>query len=459
MKKNLKILLFILLSVLFINFTEINVRADDISLAVSPSKIYNEQINYGESKKFSFYVANKSDVVNKKSLVMEIKTSLQIEDEFGRVISTKGIITCDKPNFKIDLNETAKVNVEINVPEFLKKDVPEGNYNFYITFKQVSINDKKSKNQVSAIRVPMYIFVGDKKNFESKKVDFKLVHDELDLGEKPNSIWVYSWGYIKKCFNPLNIKDSLVDILNKPIFNFGKEDKVQQIDLNNDFYDNLSNVSTCHKSLMSNKRYVYYKKDDLSKKIKKCFKNSDSITVVLSNKHVINVKCDSNELQEIYKQIVALAAEKPNVTLEKFMNYIQVPKDKTYHKTQLVLVSRIKSNSDIPIALKESFVTSKNSVTKVAQSNLVTSTVKQKEVKDVKTIIAPSNLSSGIYDVAGSYSLKNKTKSFRINFEIQKQRTIIFAIVLAFNLIYFGIIIFIIINLVKLIYKLREKWR
>lgn len=448
-------MIFLILNVRY----SVPTNAANISLAVSPSKIYNQQIDYGATKDFSFYIANKSDNSNGKSANMTITTDIEAEDSNGRAIDTKNIAKCNISKFDINVNEEKKINIKLSIPAECKQDIPEGNYIFYVIFKQTSVNGFSLGSQVSAIKVPMYIFIGNKAHFTAKKINFKVNDNYIDFSEKPQSILGYSLHYIKRCLNPLNVQNELIDILNKPVFNFScnKKSDNQQVDINNDFYTELSKVATTHKSFVSSKKYVYYKAKDINQKIAKCYNYSDHILIQLKNKDTIKISCNVNEISAIYNQITALAYNKQNITLEDFMAHIQVPKDSNYTKVYPTLVSTIKSESDIPIVLQETFSTTKNNISKIAQNTMTTATIKENEVKDIKSIIASSNLTSGQYNVKGTYSIKNHVEKFDLTFKIRQQRIVIFIIVLIFNTLYFGTILGVLYKISKIIIKAIKK--
>lgn len=453
MKKKNTIWLSLLLTFLLILevFPTINTYAMDVSFAVSPSKIYDEQIDLGASKSYEFYVVNKSTGAN-NDFTITTDISGTIENEYGETLENNGVITFDVEKITLGLEEIQKVTATVNIP----KDYEIGNYKMYIDFTQEPVPGFTLGDQTNVIRVPVYIFAGDESEYSQKNVDFDIIDSYLSFDGEPTTILKESVKDCIKVLNPLKAPSVIHDIINRPVFNF-KNKKEQRIDLNNDIYTDLKKVATTSKKLTDTK-YVYYEKDWLNKKLKNCENKKSYLNITLEDDNILAIEGEPSSIEYVYSQLQTMAQNNKNLTLQDLFNNLQVPKNYTYAKTNPILVSEVKSTSDIPITLKGKYKTIKNNVDEIKSDDIISPTISKDETVKVQNVIADKDLEKGSYNVSGTLTVRDKTKDFNYNFRIVKLRTIVLIIVIIFLILYIALAIFIVVFIIRFIKKkLKEK--
>lgn len=445
--KSILLILILLITML----PSVQVKADEVSIAVSPSKVVDEHIDYGQEKEYSFYLANKSTGDSTKTL--NLLTTTKVTNEFGEEVDLD-LIKSDPSEFSVGQENQQEVKVTVSIPKGVEDKLPSGYYNFYVEFVQKALNLNEGSEQVGALAVPISVFVGSEDDYNKLKGDFAVTNSYLDLGGKPQTFFSICKSYFIKSLNPLNWWSNISDICNRPYFNIGKRTRdgrftEQVLDLNDDFYVDLSKVATTHKMLMTDRNYVLYNKDDLNQPLQNCKNNGSSINVTLSNNHKVVIECNPNSSSTIFDQIKALANLNPNATLGDLFETIQVPCNKNYYKSIPILTTLVQNEGNMPLTLKGTYSTFCNTSNLIAEGEFISATIGIDDSKEVKTSIGSDTLSKGNYLVKESLTFRKKSEENNYNFKVGEKRKIILICQVIFILLYLVLIIL----LVKFIKK------
>lgn len=432
----------------------VQVKADEVSIAVSPSKLVDEHLDYGQEKTYSFFLANKSTGDSTK--LLNILTTTKITDEFGQDVDLD-LIKADPSEFSVEQENQQEVKVTVSIPKGIENKLPSGYYNFYVEFAQKALNLNEGSEQVGALAVPISVFVGSEDDYNKLKGDFTVTNSYLDLGGKPQTIFSICKSYFIKSLNPLNWWSNISDICNRPYFNIGKKIRDgrftdQVLDINDDFYVDLSKVATTHKLFMTDRNYVLYNKDDLNQPLKNCKNNSSNITITLSNNHKVVIECNPNSSSTIFDQIKALANLNTNATLSDLFETIQVPCNKNYYKSMPILTTLVKNEGNMPLTLKGTYSTYYNTSNLIAEGEFISPTVIVNESKEVKTSIVSDTLNKGNYLVKESLTFRKKSEENNYNFKVEEKRKIILICQIIFILFYL-VLILLLIRLIKKLIK------
>ena len=190
-------------------------RRSDISFFISPSKIYDENIPLGESKEFKFRIGNRAEG-KFKDYNLDIEIEGVFESESGDVVNNEDIISVDKSKVTLKPNEIIDVKLNVNIP----KDFNIGNYTAYIDFTKKPISEAGILDVENTLRVPIYMFVGDKEAYLKTSVDYDVGESYITFnGEKPEFVRNEVFENIKKGINPFNFTSVISEIINKPFYN------------------------------------------------------------------------------------------------------------------------------------------------------------------------------------------------------------------------------------------------
>ena len=428
----------------FIALLPIRANAMDISFAITPSKIYDECINLGESKDFLFDITNKS-VGENSTLKIDISTS--IENELGGMIDDNSIVTLDKKQVNVQSNNIEAIPVKVSIP----KDFQKGSYTIYINFTQ-SAENQAYKN---VIRVPMYIYVGEKVEYDSLQIDYDIQNERLYYQNSEKTTVIKEVGKnIIKLLNPLNIPEVFEDIKYKPIYAFEEENNVIY-DINNDIYTELKNVSTTNKNYSDNK-YVYYEKDWLDYKVNKTVGNENSLVIYLDNDKEVSIYGDNMTVKYMTSQLSNIAKNNKNINLQYLMDNLKVLRNKTYSKQYPTYEANIINNSEIPITLNGTYKFIKDNSDTIEDGKFSSITVKKQETSIYKETIY-KELTEGTYNLNGNISAKNTTNLVNETLQIENKRDFIMIICAIFVMIYIVFVLVIIYILIRKIIKRKNK--
>ena len=444
-----KIITYLGLMFLFLNIG-VPASAMDVSIAISPSKIYDKQINIGESKNFTFAVANNSRNVPNNSLKLTVNIEGVMESQYGEKIENNGIVKFDKNQMLLDINGTEELTATVNIP----KNFIAGNYIVYVSFIQQPIEGFSLGAQTNAIKVPIYLFVGENDDYSKLKVDFDVVDNYLSVGEEQTTIIKEIFNNCLKVINPLNTIRTYTEISNKPVYNFKKDGK-QIIDINNNIYTELKNVSIT-KDRLTDTKYVYYEESWLNEKIKNSKIENSFISINLANEKTVAIRGTANSLKEIQEQILNISKINKNATLDYLLDNLQVPKNINYEKVHPILVSELKSSSEIPITLEGSISTMKNNNEKIFEKSVISPTILPGEKVLFQNSISNEDINSGKYSINGQIKIRDIEKDINCNFEVKECRTPIIVGLSIFIVIYY-VSIFLILRVI--IGKTKKKLR
>ena len=178
----------------------VDAGAVDLSTAVSPSKIVDQQVDYGQSKTYKINAANKSSDLPDMTLKNKINIEVGMEDEYGDQIDCSKFVTIDKTEFNLAPENEDFVNLTISPTN--PEELPEGNYKVYVDFVQQPIEGLPMSNQTNVIRVPLLVFIGNENDYNSRSCDFRIANVDFDLSGKKTTI-------INEIFDGFNLYDFL----------------------------------------------------------------------------------------------------------------------------------------------------------------------------------------------------------------------------------------------------------
>ena len=453
MNKRLKKILSISIpTILLLCSIKIPASASQISFSISPSKIYDKQIDIGSSESFSFNVSNDSVSDDNSNVPLEVGISGEVYDQYGNLMQNQDVLSFDKTDDMIDSGKTDSINVKIQVPS----NAIQGSYTAYIVFTQENYSTTIGNVgiQKNSIKVPIYIFAGSKDEYSSKKVDYDITDNAVTIeGSEPETISNEVKNNLQKIINPLKIPSVLTDINNKPYYNF-KENGKQIIDINNDIYTSLKNVATVSDKI-SDIKYVHYDKSWLSEKIKSSKIGTSSIEITLDDGSVIHINGTGNSIQYIQNQISNIAkSNNGDVDLNYLFDNLQVPKNINYEQAVPCLTTSIDSSSDIPITLQGDIALMLNNTDTISSKPISSPTINTNEAIKMNTQLSESNLSEGLYNITGSLKAKDVSKDINYSFEIKNKRTMILSVIGFVSILYLFIILILILIIVKIIKKI-----
>ena len=430
-----KTFLLTMLIFIILNVNNKYVLGAQVSFAISPSKIYDQQINLGESKEYVFNVANKSVGVTDESFKnMEITMESHLEDEYGEVVDNN-IVTFDKESLTIKPEEVQKVTATVKIPN----DMIQGNYKLSIDFVQAKMKGVFGE-QTNVISVPIFVFAGTIDEYSKMKVDYSIGESYLSYNADNTTLFKESVKDCIKVLNPFNTISTIKDILYRPTYNFVKN-KTDRIDINNDIYTNLEDVMTTRKRT-SDFKYVHYEKAWLDKKIIHSSKSTNKIILTLEGDISLEIKGADSSLNEIHTQLSTIAqnTREDSLTLSELSKELIVPKSYKYAKLTPYLVTKATSYSDIPITLTGEYKTIKNNSKTILEGEIFSSTIAPNKTEEVKNLISKEDLTEGVYSIQGSFSIRDITKDFSYKFSATSLRYIVLIVVIIFMLIYYYII-------------------
>ena len=427
---------------------EDNSKVPGYGLGVSPASIYDEQLDYGESKVFTFKVAN--ETYNYSGKPADINVSAVLENEYGEEIDSENMITFDKTKINVEPNTEVKVNATITLKD---KKVESGNYKFYITFS-MKIDNVGVGSQTSVIRVPVSIFFGDKETYQKAKVDYDLLDAYVAFDEERTTVIGESFHDCVKLINPLNTFDVFRDISYRPIFNF-KElgSNESRLDINNSIMTTLRRVSTQGKT--NDFKYVHYEKSQLNKKITNMKLNSDGLELWLDSKgeDKVYVNCNGDMASSIYQSVYKYLTENKqsgNYTLDQWMDIITVPRNRYYKKKYPTFYATCKNNSEIPVTLtcksqifKDGVLFSKEDESDKddnGELKFTSGTIASGKEGKIVQIISKKELTEGMYEVKYNAKFRTLEKDGSLKFEVKQQRQIVKIVCIVFMIVWYYLI-------------------
>lgn len=424
-------------------------KALEVGMAVSPSKVYDEQLDYGESKEFTFFVANKSKDLPEGSSNMTINIEPSIEDEFGQEVENPSrFISFDVDQVTVDVEKEAKVKATIKVPEN-SDELLAGNYSFYVKFVQNPIEGLSITDQTSALRVPVMLYVGSEEDYNNFDVDFTVIDSHVTIGKgESTTVLNECLENCRKVLNPFNTLDVIRTINETPNYVFKKDGKTI-LDLSDKAFVSLDKVIVESEKDLDDRHYVVCPKEWFNESIMTCKNNKTSISISLENSEELIINGKPSSIAYVYEQIKTLAKENPNATVSDLAKILKVPSNVNFEKEEPILNCKLENGSDISVTLKGQYTLKKNGSEEVAKDKLTSPSIKPGESEDLNYILTTKNLSDGDYELTGDLKFRNESQDVSSNFTVKSERQIIIASVIIFEIFYIAIVLGIIIFVIK----------
>ena len=424
-------------------------KALEVGMAVSPSKVYDEQLDYGESKEFTFFVANKSKDLPEGSSNMTISIEPSIEDEFGQEVENPSrFISFDVDQVTVDVEKEAKVKATIKMPDS-SEELLAGNYSFYVKFIQNPIEGLSISDQTSALRVPVMLYLGSEEDYNSFDVDFTVIDSHVTVGKvEPTTVLNECLANCKKVLNPFRTLDVIRDIIERPNYVF-KADGKTILDLSDKAFVQLDNVIVENEKDLGDRQYVVCPKEWFKESIMTCKNNKTSISISLENSEELTINGKPSSIAYVYEQIKTLAQDNPNATVSDLAKTLKVPSNVNFEKEETILNCELENGSDISVTLKGQYTLKKNGTEEVAKDKLTSPSIKPGESGELNYILTTKDLSDGDYELTGDLKFRNESQDLSNKFTVKSERQIIIASVILFEVFYIAIILGIIIFVFK----------
>lgn len=425
-----------------------------ISMGISPSRIFDEQLNYEESKTFEINVANTSkNVTSGGSITIEVSSSL--EDEYGEIIDGEEIINIDKKTIVLEPNTLEKVQVNIKAP----KEIVSGNYVAYVNFTQTNVEGFSLGNQVNELSVPIYIFIGSEEEYKNRVIGYDLTNSYISSNGNNTTISKELLKNSIKLLNPLNIISVYKNIINEPLYNFENK-KGNKLDFNDSYYTKMKKVSTTSEKKLNDNTYILYKKEDLNKKIIKTVSNVNELQIYLEDNTIIKIPLNKDMIKNAEDQLINISKTNKDYTLEMLMDVLMLPKNKTYSIPKIFLTSEIENKGTIPLVIRGEYELIFNNIEIVSKGKINSPTLLPNKTIKFDTEISNILLEEGNYDLSVKVSSKNIDKDINLSFSHSHLRTVLLAMVSIFLVLYYtsiGILSNYIFKKIKFKIKLKNK--
>lgn len=434
----------------------VDAGAVDLSTAVSPSKIVDQQVDYGQSKTYKINAANKSSDLPDMTLKNKISIEVGMEDEYGDQIDCSKFVTIDKTEFNLAPENEDFVNLTISPTN--PEELPEGNYKVYVDFVQQPIEGLPMSNQTNVIRVPLLVFIGNENDYNSRSCDFRIANVDFDLSGKKTTIINEIFDGCKKVLNPFKIVKTVKEVKDTPSYLF-KTKKGLVADINNQIgsLTNLRNVMSNSESSLTNSKYVYCKDEWLNESVKRASKVDEGIEIVVGEDDKISIPCSSDSCSTIFNQIQNIARTNKNCTLSELSNDLQVPNVKGVSKEYPTLVIDLENCGEVAVTAKGNYTLTYNDSEEISNNNIVTPTVAPNSTEEVKDVVTNKSLSSGNYQINGKLVFREISKDFNFNFKVDSLRIWVIIGIIVFFILYIAIILAIIIYILRKLFSKTPK--
>lgn len=460
-----KIFIFILFIGIILFGGGVEAFADELSFAVSPSKIVDYRIEPGQSKDIVFSVGNKSifpaDQTEKKELYkFKIEVSAVLEDSEGIEMDTTNIVKFNKTILECKPSEMDKTTLSINIP----KDFEKNAYKLYIKFTRQpvsGIEDTQNKTY-SVIKVPIYLFVGNEDEFNKLKSDYEVTKFYMDFGQDNKTFTNRIFDNLKELIslNPLKVIDTFKDIKHKPVYtiikNKDKSDETIVADVNNNLMVNINDVVTDSKG--TNWKYVLASNSQLSQNVNNVLFNDNSVEFVLDNEDVIVVEGTTKTINFIKNQINnILNSINGTPVLSDLFSKIKVPINKNYDILDYSAFVEIKNTGekDVHVASEVSLI--KDNASDIGVGILKPLTIPLGNTETINIpITVDGALTTGDYRFNANFLAGkiNKTTNYNYQIDTQLSEKIFFT-----TLITYCLLILMLIVIIKIIISSFTKYK
>lgn len=459
-KSKLFILTFALALLLNIGFVSKKTYADEISFAVSPSKIADYQIDLGETKEIEFSIGNKSvfpkEHTEKNELYkMTVDVDFSLEDSDETEIDSSNILSLDTSSIEIKPNTSNTVTLTISIPS----DFEENYYKAYINFSREPISGVESEDggAYSTIRVPIYLLVGDEENFNKLKADFEVSNFELNVGQANDKFSNIVFDNIKRLFkNPFKSVNTFKEIINKPVYNI-KSGRNSIIDINDNMLVEVSKVVT--KNNINDWKYVKTTDEQLDKSVKNIKFENTKVSFILEDDEIVDINCSESTSAFIKKQINNIVGNISGMPkLYDLFDEIKVPSNINYNVLDYSAYAEIKNTGEKPIHVTSNVSLMKDNSSIIGEGILKDLTIMTNKSEIISIPLSINgDLSSGNYNLIGDFSSNKIEKKANTKYKIDTNLNLkIFAITLVSYLLILILALTIVVVLYKYINKKRK---
>lgn len=463
LKKRL-VIAFLLMSVILMSLP-INAFADELSFAVSPSKIVDYRIEPGETKEIIFSVGNKSifppEHVDKNELYkFKIDVSATLEDSDGLEIDTKNIITFNKKTLECKPSEADKVTATISIP----KDFERNAYKLYINFTRQPVEgiEDVQNTTYSVIKVPVFLFIGDESEFNKLKADYEVTKFYMDFGQNGQTFVKTITENLKELItlNPFKVIDTFKDIKHKPVHditkNKGKENETLVVDVNNNLMVSINSVITNGKT--NDWNYVSANEEQLNKNVANVNFKDNSVEFVLENKDIVVVEGTNKTVNFIKNQINnILGTIKGTPVLKDLFNQIKVPVNKNYDIFTYSAFIEVSNTGEKDVHVGSDLSLLKDNSTAMGEGILKPLTVSVGKSESINVPMSMNgSLTTGDYKLTGNFLAGKIDKTTDYDYQVDnKLSEKIFFTTLAIYLL----IILLILLIIKVIIDFLRKYK
>lgn len=454
-----KLYIFVILFIMMLSFCfPTRVSAGEYTFYITPSKIYDQHIPTGESKTYSIKVGSRLLNLEDESLKdvkFDVEVSAEFEGEEGVLIDASNIISIDKTNFTLSPGTNEDVNITINAGD----TTLNGSYTAYINFSKQE-KPTESSNVSTAInnvlRVPIYVFIGSKEEYENAVIDYSFVDQAILIGNsKPTTVLSICKNYFKTLMNPFNASTVFNDINNRPYYNVIKNDK-QLLDINNNIYVLLKDVVAKNANSFTDQKYFYYDEEDLIQKLIAASPESNQIVLTLENNKNVVIKAVDENISFLKNQLETMAKSGNDITLQYLLDNLLVPKNLNYVIPKPLYVITVDSKSTVPLTLVGEYNVNRNNEL-FFKSSIISSTIKPNTSGIISNVITDKELTDGNYTISGIVKMRSTSKNISYSFEVGNIRSTIRIYCILFLILYFVIVVLLVFICYKLIKKSKNK--
>lgn len=434
--------------------TPTRVHAGDYTFYITPSKIYDQHIPKGESKSYSIKVGSRIlDSTNEdlKNVEFDIEVSAEFEGEEGVALPLEGIIEIDKTSFPLSPGKSEDINVTISPDE----NILSGSYVVYINFtkrEKVVESSNISTTIDNVLRIPLYVFIGSKEEYDLAVIDYDIIDNVITLGNNGAvPFWTEVKSYFKKLLNPFNAFEVFSDISDRPFFNVIKDEE-QVIDFNNDIYVKLKDVVSEKENSITDTKYFYYGDNPLDTKLSTVTPGYEDMEIALENGNKISLKSVDENSTFIKNQLDTMAKSGQEITLGYILENLLVPKNFNYSLPKAIYTIRVKSSSTVPLTLVGEYTVNKNNE-EFYKSSILSSTIKPNETGVITNLVTDKDLPDGNYTITGIVKMRDVSKNISYAFKVGNVRNSIKMYCILFLIVYILLIILLILLIIRLIKK------
>lgn len=449
-----KYLLFTLtMTLIFFTIFTLNVHADEINFAVSPSKVVNMVIEPGKSETVKFKVGNRSvfpaNQEEKNDLYeIVVMVDAQIVGSDGLPVKNDGIVKISNPILKAKPNKKAsETSVTIDIP----RDFEKNSYRVDIIFTRKPIKgveDTTNTSAITSIKVPIYMGVGKPSEYAKLKTDYDVKDFNIDLGET-STVFKYALNNLKELItlNPFKVYDVFSSIDEKDVYVVNKNGKVT-VDVLSGIYTEMRNAVTYTDKTTENK-YIKIRDIDENKEVSNIFFEDKLVKFALSDGTNINISCHNKVRDNIRNQINNLIKEhnlsKPR--LRFFLDNLMVPSNKNFNILDYKANMKIENTGEKENFISANLYLKKDSTYEVGRQKVELLTIMKGETVDLSMPLdISSEITSGSYSLLGEFiDIKNniKTENFTFAVDLELDKTI-FMLTLGLYILAIALIILII---------------